>query len=68
MQQLRQVLSALRMVSVVESVNIPFVAQFVVDGAMQPNEVMQAASSAVLDELTRFAPVMRAVREQRRAG
>jgi NAD(P)H-dependent FMN reductase len=68
MQQLRQVLSALRMVSVVEAVNIPFVAQFMVDGAIQPNDVMQAASSAVLDELGRFAPVMRAVREQRRAG
>lgn len=67
-QQLKQVLTTLRMVPVVESVNIPFVGQFLVDGEIKPNEIMQGAATALLDELGRVSPVLRTLRERRSAG
>jgi len=65
-QQLKQVVTTLRMVPVVESVNIPFHAQFLVDGAVQPNDVMGNAAAAMLDELVRLEGVLRRLRESSR--
>src|SRR5437764_1116342 len=46
-QQLKQVVTTLRMVPVVESVNIPFHAQFIDEnGEVQPNDVMDQSAGA----------------------
>ncbi|NNM97815.1 MAG: NAD(P)H-dependent oxidoreductase [Candidatus Dormibacteraeota bacterium] len=59
-QMLKQVVTTLKMVPVFESVNIPFVAQFLDDdGRIQANQVMDEAATAMLDELARWAePLM----------
>ncbi len=62
-QQLKQVVTALRMLPVAESVNIPFYTQFIdSDGALQPNEVMEQAAGAMLDELARTEAALRPLR------
>jgi NAD(P)H-dependent FMN reductase len=61
-QQLKQVVTALKMVAITESVNIPFVQQFLDDGAISPNEVMVQAADAVLDELLRIESALRPLR------
>lgn len=53
-QQLKQVITTLKMLPVVESVSIPFHAQFIdEDRRVQANEVMERAADAMLDELAR---------------
>lgn len=53
-QQLKQVITTLKMLPVVESVSIPFHAQFIdEDRLVQANEVMERAADAMLDELAR---------------
>jgi NAD(P)H-dependent FMN reductase len=61
-QQLKQVVSALKMVTITESVNIPFVQQFLDDGVISPNDVMVQAADAVLDELVRLESALRPLR------
>jgi NAD(P)H-dependent FMN reductase len=59
-QALKPVLISLRMVPVVESVNLPFLQQFLApDGAVTPNDVMTAAAVAMLDELLRLTRMLR---------
>lgn len=59
-QALKPVLLSVRMVPVVESVNIPFLQQFLTeDGAVAPNDVMVASAKAMLDELARMAKKLR---------
>ena len=59
-QQLRQVLSALRMVTAVEAVNVPFAAQFLDDDReVQANDVMVTAADAMLNELARLTARLR---------
>ena len=69
-QQLKQVLTTLRMVPVVESVNIPFHAQFIDDeGRVNANETMEQAADAMLGELARIESALRPLREvSRRAA
>src|SRR5436305_8905301 len=63
-QQLKQVVTTLRMVPVVESVNIPFFAQFLdEDGRAQANEVMETSADAMLSELERLESALRPLRE-----
>jgi hypothetical protein len=50
------------MVTVTESVNIPFVQQFLDDGVISPNDVMVQAADAVLDELVRLESALRPLR------
>lgn len=51
-QQLKQVVTAVAMMPVSVSVNIPFVAQFLDDdGVVQANEIMTTAAADMLDEL-----------------
>jgi NAD(P)H-dependent FMN reductase len=65
--QLKQVVTAVKLVPVVEAVHIPFVAQFIDDdGVVQANEVMEQAAVAMLDELVLMEDALRGVREQRR--
>ena len=59
-QALKPVLLSVRMVPVVESVNIPFLQQFLTeDGEVAPNDVMVASAQAMLDELARVAGKLR---------
>jgi NAD(P)H-dependent FMN reductase len=53
-QQLKQVITTLKMVPVFESVNIPFHAQFIRDGQFHANDVLEQAATAMLDELLRL--------------
>jgi NAD(P)H-dependent FMN reductase len=62
-QQLKQVVTTLRMLPVFESVNIPFHAKLIgSDGALQPNEVMEQAAGAMLGELARTEAALRPLR------
>jgi NAD(P)H-dependent FMN reductase len=62
-QQLKQVVSALSMMPIAPSVNIPFVQQFLDDNrAIQGNEVMLQAASDMLDELLRVQEALAPLR------
>jgi NAD(P)H-dependent FMN reductase len=69
-QSIKPVLSALRMIPVVEAVPIPFVWTLlegeIVDGhderRFAPNEAIEAGADAMLDELVRVAPLARQLR------
>jgi NAD(P)H-dependent FMN reductase len=63
-QQLKQVVTTLRMLPVTDSVNIPFYNQFLdSDGVFQPNAVLEQAADAMLDELLRTEAALRPLRE-----
>ena len=61
-QQLKQVVTTLRMVPVFESVNIPFHTQFIRDGRFYPNDILEQAVTDMLDELARLDGVLRPLR------
>jgi NAD(P)H-dependent FMN reductase len=62
-QMLKQVFSALKMVPVTDSVNIPFVGEKLdEDRRLKPNEIMESAATAMLDELARWAQALRPLR------
>jgi NAD(P)H-dependent FMN reductase len=64
MQQLKQVVTALRMLPLTDAVNIPFHTQFLDDdGRVQANEVMEQAADLMLDELVRVETTLRPLRE-----
>ncbi len=50
-QALKQVVTALKMVPVTEAVAIPFFPQFLADGVLHPNDVMNSAADDMLTEL-----------------
>ena len=59
-QQLKQVVTTLRMVPVVEAVNIPFMTQFMdEDRHVTPNETMNRAADAMLTERARVSRLLR---------
>ena len=62
-QQLKQVVTTLKILPVLESVSIPFHAQFIDDeGEVKANEVMVQAAHAMLDELARTERALRPLR------
>jgi NAD(P)H-dependent FMN reductase len=62
-QMLKQVMSALKIVPVTDSVNIPFVSEKLdEDGRLKPNEIMEGAAAAMLDELARWTQALRPLR------
>jgi NAD(P)H-dependent FMN reductase len=62
-QMLKQVLSALKIVPVTDSVNIPFVREKIdEDGRLKPNEIMEDAATAMLDELARWSQALAPLR------
>lgn len=61
-QQLKQVVTTLRMVPVFDSVNIPFHPQFIAEGRFQPNDVLEQAADAMLDELLRVGSALHPLR------
>jgi NAD(P)H-dependent FMN reductase len=67
-QQLKQVVTTLKMIPLFEAVSIPFHTQFIDDeGRVQANEIMENAADAMLDELVlteaTLAPRRAAIRE-----
>ena len=63
-QQLKQVMTTLKMVPLFEAVNIPFVQQFLDEAKrLHPSEVMTEAATAMLDELARLAVALRPLRD-----
>jgi NAD(P)H-dependent FMN reductase len=62
-EQTQQVVAALRMAPIVAAVTIPFFQQFIdEDGAVQANEPMEQAATAMLDELVRVEEALRPLR------
>ena len=61
-QQLKQVVTTLRMVPVFESVNIPFHAQLIADGVFAPTPVLEDAATAMLDELAKVTAGLQTLR------
>jgi NAD(P)H-dependent FMN reductase len=62
-QMLKQVVTALKMMPVPEAVSIPFVAQFLDESRdIRPNDVMEQAAAAMLDELQRWEAALRPLR------
>lgn len=65
MTALKPVLGALRVVPVVEAVNLPFFAQHLDDdGVFRPSEVSEAAAQAMFDELARYTAALRTLRAE----
>jgi NAD(P)H-dependent FMN reductase len=63
-QMLKQVVTTLRMVPVFESVNIPFVQEFLDgDKRLRANDIMEGAATAMLDQLVGMTQALRAMRE-----
>jgi NAD(P)H-dependent FMN reductase len=62
-QMTKQVLSPLRMFATAEAVSIPFVSQFIDDEErLEPNELMNQAADAMLDELARVSDALATLR------
>jgi NAD(P)H-dependent FMN reductase len=65
LQLLKSVLTGVKLVAVTEAVNIPFVRQFLDDDdVFHPNEVLEQAADAMLDELVRVEAALRPLRAQ----
>ena len=63
-QMLKQVITTLKMVPMFDAVNIPFVQQFLdEERRLQPNDIMEGAATAMLDELVRWTASLRALRD-----
>lgn len=62
-QQMKQIVTTVKMFPLNEAVSIPFHTQFINDdGQVQANETMQQASGAMLDELVRVEQALRPLR------
>jgi NAD(P)H-dependent FMN reductase len=63
-QQLKQVVTTLKMLPVFESVNIPFHTQFIdEEGVVQANDIMLQAATGMLNELARTEAALRTLRD-----
>jgi len=62
MQMTRTMVTAFKMMPMVEAVNIPFYTQFVQDGVFKANEAHEKSVSPMLDELFRWSEAMKALR------
>jgi NAD(P)H-dependent FMN reductase len=69
LQQLKPVVSVLKLLPVSEAVNLPFFTQFIdEDGVLQPNEVMEQSANAMLEELARVDVALAPLRSSRAAA
>ena len=59
---LKTVVSGVSLVPAGATVSIPFVRQFVEDGVLQPNDTMEEAAPALLDDLARLEHALRELR------
>ncbi|MEV4517950.1 NAD(P)H-dependent oxidoreductase [Dactylosporangium sp. NPDC049525] len=67
-QQLKQVVTTLRMVPAVEAVHIAWHPRFISDGQFHADETMAQAAAAMLDELARLEPALRPLRRPELVG
>jgi NAD(P)H-dependent FMN reductase len=67
-EQLQQVVTAVKLTPVIEQVNIPFYQQFIEDGEVRANAVMEGAVVAMLDQLVKLEALLRPTREEARAA
>jgi NAD(P)H-dependent FMN reductase len=58
----KQIITTLKMVTPPEAVHIPFVANFIVDGALVANAEMAAGATALLDELRSSSDALASLR------
>jgi len=63
MQMTRTMVTAFKMMPMVEAVNIPFYAQLIKDGVFTSNETHDKAVPVMLDELLRWSEVLRMLRQ-----
>lgn len=64
-QQLRQVLGALKLFALNEAVHIPFIAQYIgPDGALEPTEIMEQAVTEMLDAELQVARALAPLRRR----
>jgi NAD(P)H-dependent FMN reductase len=63
MQMTRTMVTAFKMMPMVEAVNIPFFAQSVQDGEFKANETQEKAVPAMLDELLRWSEALKTLRQ-----
>jgi NAD(P)H-dependent FMN reductase len=64
-EQLQQVVTAVRLTPVIDQVNIPFYQQFIDDeGVLRANEVMEQAADTLLDQLVRLEATLRPLRDE----
>jgi NAD(P)H-dependent FMN reductase len=61
-QLLKPVLSEVKMVPVLEAVNIPFVRTLIKDGVLETSETLETSATAMLDELVRVTAALRTLR------
>jgi len=61
-QMAKQIVTTLKMMPIPEGVIIPFVPDRLKDGRFDPNEQMEDAARAMLDELARWEDALRALR------
>jgi NAD(P)H-dependent FMN reductase len=61
-QQLKQVVTTLRMTPVFDSVNIPFHAQLIKDGKFEATDLLNQAADTMLDELVRVEAALHQLR------
>jgi NAD(P)H-dependent FMN reductase len=59
---LKTVVSGVSLVPASATVSIPFVRQFLEDGVLQPNDAMEEAAPALLDDLARLEHALRELR------
>jgi NAD(P)H-dependent FMN reductase len=64
-QMVKQTVTTLRMVPVVEAVAFPFFARSIVDGVFTPDPAQEKAATAMLDELARWTDALAALRPPR---
>ena len=63
-QMTKQIVTTLKMVPLFEAVNIAFVQQFInEEQQFQPNEIMEKATTLMLDELVRWEKTLRPMRK-----
>jgi NAD(P)H-dependent FMN reductase len=63
-EQLQQVVTAVKLYPLIEQVNIPFYQQFLEDGEIHANDVMETAVVAMLDQIVSLEAALRPLREQ----
>jgi len=61
-QMAKLVLTTLKMMPLPEAVSIPFVAQFLQEGRIRPNDTMEESARLLLDELARWEAALRDLR------
>jgi NAD(P)H-dependent FMN reductase len=62
MQMTRTMVTAFKMMPMVEAVNIPFFTQFIQDGVFKANETHEKAVPVMLDELLRWSEALKPLR------